>query len=85
MYFLSRWRNPTYLCGPENYPISRGADRAENGTLHKLGWTYRHDTVFAPRQCLYQKEPTGIESPEVYSTSQCKNLLYLCGLANCPV
>ena len=24
--------------------------RAENGNLRKLGWTYRHGTVFAPRQ-----------------------------------
>ena len=23
MYFASWWNNPTYLCGPSNYPISR--------------------------------------------------------------
>ena len=24
MYSLSRWRKPTYLCGPANYPVSWG-------------------------------------------------------------
>ena len=28
----------------------------ENGNLGKLGATYLQGTVFAPRQCLYQKE-----------------------------
>ena len=35
----------------------------ENGG--KFGWTDRHGTLFAPRQCLYQKEATGMESPEM--------------------
>ena len=25
MYSTSRWNNPTYLCGPSNYPVSRDA------------------------------------------------------------
>ena len=56
--------------------------RAENGNLRKLGWTYRHGTVFAPRQYLYQKEATGIDRPEMYSSSRYKNPTYLCVRSN---
>ena len=58
--------------------------RAANENLRKLGWTYRHGTVFAPRQYLYQKEATGMESPEMYFVSRCKYRPYLCGPANYP-
>ena len=54
----------------------------ENGNLRILGWTCHHGAVFAPRQYLYQKEATGMESPEMYSTSRCKNPTYLCGQSN---
>ena len=47
-------------------------DRVGNGNLRKLGWTYRHGTVFAPRQYLHQKEATGMESPEMYFPSRWK-------------
>ena len=47
--------------------------RSENGNLRRVGWTYCHGTVFAPRQCLFQMKATGVESPEMYSPSQCKN------------
>ena len=32
--------------------------RAKTEKFRKLGGTYRHGTVFAPRQYLYQKEAT---------------------------
>ena len=48
--------------------------RAENGNLRKSRSTFNHGTVFAPKQCLYQKEATGMESPKMYFSSQCKNL-----------
>ena len=47
--------------------------RAENGNLRKSGSTFRHDTVFALKECSYQKEATGMESPEMHSSSRCKN------------
>ena len=56
--------------------------KVENGNLRKLGWTYRHGTVFAPRPYLYQKEATGMERPEIYSTTWCKDPSYLCGPSN---
>ena len=59
--------------------------RAENVNLWKSGSTFCHGTVFAPEQCLYQKESTGMESPKMYSSSRCKNRTYLCGTADYPV
>ena len=61
-------------------PSHRGRYRAKNKNLHKLWWTYRHGTVFAPRQYLYLKEATGmeLESPEMYFTCRCRNPTYMC-------
>ena len=49
----------------------------DNGNFCKLGLTYHHSTVFAPRQYLYQKEATGMERPELYSPTWFKNPYYL--------
>ena len=38
--------------------------------------------AFAPKQCLYQMEATGMESIKMHSSSRCKNRTYLCGTAN---
>ena len=38
------------------------SNRAKNENLEMFGATYPHGTVFALRQCLYQKEATGMES-----------------------
>ena len=75
-------KNSFYLCGPSNYPSQGSRYRPENRNLHKLGWIYRHGTMFAPRQCLYQKEATGMERPETYSLTWCKKRSYLCGPSN---
>ena len=65
---------------------SRGRQyRAQNCKLHKLGGTYRHGTMFAQRQYLCQKEATGMERPEMYSASRCKNHTYLCRPSKYPV
>ena len=59
--------------GRQNTP-SRGRQyRAQNGKLRKLGRTYGHGTVFAPRKYLYKKEATGMDRPEMYSDSRCNN------------
>ena len=79
MYSSNRCNNPTYLYGPSKYTVSREAVRAENGKLTKLGRTNRHGTVSAARKYLYQKEATGMQKPEMYSTSRCNNSSYLCG------
>ena len=58
---------------------------ADNGNLRKYGFAFCHGTVFAPKQYLYQKEATGMESPKIYSSSRCKNLNYLWGTSNDPI
>ena len=65
----------TLTCpGRQTTPSQGGRYRTENGNLRKLGWTCRHGTMFAPRQCLYQKEATGMESPEIYLRSGCREM-----------
>ena len=67
-------------------PSHRGRYRAENKNLHKLWRTYRHGTVFAPRQYLYLKEATGmeLESPKMYFTCRCRNPTYMYEPINYP-
>ena len=62
--------------------VHGGQYRAENENLRKFGSTYRHGTVFAPKQCLYQEEANGMESPKLYSNCWCKNCTYLYWPAN---
>ena len=70
---------PPISVGRQNIP-SRGRQcRAQKRELRKLGRTYRHGTMFAPRQYLYQKEATGMEKSEMYSASRCNKPTYLCG------
>ena len=85
MYSTIRCNNSTYLCGLSKYTVSKEAVCAQNGKLPKLGRTYYHDTVFAPRKYLYQNEATGMERPEMYSASRCNNHTYLCDPSKYPV
>ena len=73
-------------CAGRHIIPSRGRQyRTKNGKFRKLGWTYGHGTVFAPRKYLYQKEATGMERQEMYSVSRCNNPTYLCGPSKYPV
>ena len=65
--------------GRHNTPSRERQYRTKNGKFGKLERTYGHGTVFAPRKYLYQKEAMGMERPEMYSVSRCKNSTYLCG------
>ena len=70
-------------CAGHQTTLSQGSPyRPENGNLRKTGWTYRHGTVFAPRQYLYLKEATSKERPEMYSYHRCKNPSCMCGQSN---
>ena len=76
---------PLNCAGRHNTP-SRGRQyRAQNGNFGKLGRTYGHGTVFAPRKYLNQKEATGMERQEMYSVSRWNNPTYLCGPSKYPV
>ena len=73
-------------CAGYEITPSRGRQyRAQNRKIGKLGRTYGHGTVFAPRKYLHQKEATGMERPEMYSVSSCNNPTYLCGPSKYPV
>ena len=62
-----------------------GQYRAENRSLCKFRSTYRHGTVLPQKECSYQKEAMGTESPKMYCFSPCKTPTYLCGSAKYPV
>ena len=84
MYFPSQCENPSCAgCPPTPSQWSRYSP--ENKNLHKFGWSFCHDTMFQPRRFLYKKEATGMERPEMYSPSRCKDPSYLCGPSNYPV
>ena len=72
-------KTPVTCAGRQTTTSQRSQYRCGNGNLRKLEWTYRHGTMFAPRQHLYQKEDKGMERPEMYSPNRCKNRFYLCG------
>ena len=42
-----------------------GEYRAENGNMRNFGPTNSHGTAFAPKQWLYQKEATGMQSSKM--------------------
>ena len=83
MYSTSRCNNPTYLCVPSKYTVSREAVWVQNGKLPRLGRTYHHGTVFAPRKYLYQNEASVMERPEMYFASWFNNPTYLCSPSKC--
>ena len=72
-------KSPLTCVGRQTTPSQMSRYRVGNGNLRKLGWTYCHDTVFAPREYLHEKEATGMDSPEMYFPSRCKKPSYLCG------
>ena len=72
-------------CAGRHNTLSQGRQyRAQNGKFGKLGRTYGHGTVFAPRKYFYQKEATGMERPEMYSVSRCNKPTYLFGPSKVP-
>ena len=58
--------------------------RAENGIMRNFGPTNPHATAFPPKQWLYQKEATGMESSKMYCPSWCRHSTYQCGAAQYP-
>ena len=70
--YFGRCKTRTSQYGPPNYPVSCSAVYAINGNFRKFGATFRHDTVFAPKQCSYQKEATEVDSLKMLSLSGCK-------------
>ena len=55
-------KNLLAVAGIQIIMIHSKPNRADNGNLGKLGLIYLHGTEFAPKQWLYEKEATGMES-----------------------
>ena len=71
--------------GPVTTPFHWGQYMAQNGNIRNFRPTNLQGTVFAPKQWLYQKEGTGMESSKMYCHSRCRYRTYQYGVANYPV
>ena len=71
--------------GPQTTPCHGGQYRVQRRNYRNFGPTKPHGTAFAPMQCLYQKEATGMESSKMYCPSRCRYGTYQCGSVNYPV
>ena len=71
--------------GPETTPFQGRQYRTQNGNMRNFGPTNPHGTAFAPKQWLYQKEATGMESPKMHRPSLCRYRTYHCVEAKYPV
>ena len=80
-----RAKTASTCAGQQITPSHVSQYRAKKGNLQKSGFTFRQGTVFATKQCLYQKEAISMEDPKIHSSSRFKNRTYLCGTANYPV
>ena len=69
---------------PQTTPF-HGAYRTQNGNMRKFGPTNPHGTAFAPKQCLYQNEATGMESSKMYCSSRCRYRTYHSVATNNPI
>ena len=58
--------------GQQTTPFNGGQYGAGNGNMRNFGPSYPHCTVFAPKQWLYQKEGTSMESTKIYYHTRCK-------------
>ena len=70
---------------PQSTPFHGGQYRAQNGNMRNFGPTNPHGTAFAPKQWLYQKEATGMESSKMHCPSRCRYRTYHCVEAKYPV
>ena len=77
--YLVGAKTPLTCAGRQTNPSQGTRHGAGKGNFRIMGWIYRHGTGFAPSKYLSQKEATGMERPEMYFPSQCKNSTHLCG------
>ena len=73
MESLLQCKKPTSQYAPSKYPSLCSAVNANSANMWKHGATFRHGTVSALKQYLYEKEATGMESPKMESLLQCKS------------
>ena len=73
MQFIVSAKTAPTGTGQQTTPCIATAYWASNKNFQKFGATYQHGTVFAPMQCLYCKEATGVEIQKMQFPSQSKN------------
>ena len=80
MYCPSRCRYRTYHCVEAKYPVSLGGSIGPKVEICEISARpiNPHGTAFAPKQWLYQKEATGMESSKLWRPSRCRYCTYLC-------
>ena len=59
--------------GQQTIPCIAAPYWASNRNFQNFGDSYRYGSAFAPKECLYCKEATGVESPKMQFPGQCKN------------
>ena len=69
----------------QSTPLHEEQCRAHNGNKRNFGTTNPYGATFSPKQWLYQKEATGMESPKMYCPSRCRYRTYHCMEAKYPV
>ena len=70
---------------PQSTPFHGGWYGASNGNMRNFGSTNPHSAAFAPKQWLYQKEATGMESPKMDWPTRCRHRTYHCVETNYPI
>ena len=78
-------KTPPTCVGLQTTPFHGWQYMKGNGNMQNFGPTNPHCTVSAPKQCLYQKEATGMRRPKMYCSCLSRNPTYLCRSANYPV
>ena len=74
-------KSPLRSTGLQTTRFHAAQYRADSTNLKESGATFRHGTVFAPMQCLYQKEAKGMLSPKMQFLFRCKQPTSQYGLA----
>ena len=85
MYCPSRCRHRTYQSVAAKYLVSLGVGQSLELKYAEFGTTNPHGKAFAPKQWLYEKEATGMESSKRYCPRRCRYRTYQCVAANYPV
>ena len=70
------------LVGADTVLTSAGPQTTPCHGWQLFGPTNPHGTVFAPKQWLFEKEATGMESSKIYCPSRCRYRTYQCVAAN---
>ena len=71
--------------GPQITSCHGGLYRVQKGNMRKFGLTNPHDTAFALKEWLYEKEATGMESSKIFCPSRCRYRTYQYVNANYPI